>query len=386
MTIPNPQLLPLLSRVGNANVRMGAAPSPTGLAALLQRPGLRDALLATGMGMMSQADQPGSVAGALGRALPMGVQAYQQSRQNAEMDALIAQMPPEMQKVLRMLPPAQKGQALMQLLQPKERKITALGKDERGVDEDGNVVVDVAPAAPVAPTAKVQLGGVTVDNVPLDQVTGVLAGLPQVPPEEMTPYQKEQIKLDRERLGLERERMARDAAGGVDPVALRKEFDSHPITKQTLSIAQSYQTILSAAQTPSAAGDLALIFNYMKMLDPGSSVREGEFANAQNAAGIPERVRAMYNNATKGERLTESTRADFIDRATKIARGQQQMSQGIAERYAGFARSAGVDPAAVVSDPFKMTGMQQEPVGPRAAPKTQGGKTLMELLYPNGGG
>ena len=44
-----------------------------------------------------------------------------------------------------------------------------------------------------------------------------------------------------------------------------------------------------------AASDIALIFNFMKMLDPGSVVREGEFATAQNAAGVPERVVNQYN-------------------------------------------------------------------------------------------
>ena len=38
---------------------------------------------------------------------------------------------------------------------------------------------------------------------------------------------------------------------------------------------------------PDAAGDMALIFSYMKMLDPNSTVREGEYATAQDAGSIP---------------------------------------------------------------------------------------------------
>jgi hypothetical protein len=48
----------------------------------------------------------------------------------------------------------------------------------------------------------------------------------------------------------------------------------------------AYTRIQDSASDPSAAGDLALIFNYMKMLDPGSTVREGEFATAQDSAGV----------------------------------------------------------------------------------------------------
>lgn len=83
-------------------------------------------------------------------------------------------------------------------------------------------------------------------------------------------------------------------------------------------LVSSYAKINQAASNPSAAGDLALIFNYMKMLDPGSVVREGEFANAQNAGGITTKVRAQYNNILNGQRLTPEQRADFVDQSRKI--------------------------------------------------------------------
>ena len=56
----------------------------------------------------------------------------------------------------------------------------------------------------------------------------------------------------------------------------------------------------------------------MKVLDPGSTVREGEFANAQNAAGVPDRIRNLFNNWSKGQRLDEKQRQDFITQAKKI--------------------------------------------------------------------
>ncbi len=72
-----------------------------------------------------------------------------------------------------------------------------------------------------------------------------------------------------------------------------------------------------------AAGDMALIFNYMKMLDPGSTVREGEFANAQNAGGVDDKIVSMYNNIINGQRLTETQRADFKE-TSKAAFSAQQ--------------------------------------------------------------
>lgn len=74
------------------------------------------------------------------------------------------------------------------------------------------------------------------------------------------------------------------------------------------------------ASGDNAAGDIALIFNFMKMLDPGSVVRESEFATAQNAAGVPERVRNAFNRALEGTRLTPNQREQFLGEA------EQQMA------------------------------------------------------------
>lgn len=73
----------------------------------------------------------------------------------------------------------------------------------------------------------------------------------------------------------------------------------------------------------SAAGDMALIFNYMKLLDPGSTVREGEFATAEQAAGVSDRVMNAYNKTLTGERLNPAQRADFINTAKSAYSAQR---------------------------------------------------------------
>ena len=69
------------------------------------------------------------------------------------------------------------------------------------------------------------------------------------------------------------------------------------------------------AEKPSGATDVALIFGFMKVLDPGSVVREGEFATAQNAQGISDRIRSQYNRILRGETLTPESRKNFLDAA-----------------------------------------------------------------------
>jgi len=101
-------------------------------------------------------------------------------------------------------------------------------------------------------------------------------------------------------------------------IDLGDKFDKNKQVQKYKAVKVSYDTISLAAENPSAAGDLSLIFQYMKVLDPGSTVREGEFANAQNAAGVPARIRNLFNNWAEGQRLNDDQRQDFVKQAKKI--------------------------------------------------------------------
>lgn len=96
--------------------------------------------------------------------------------------------------------------------------------------------------------------------------------------------------------------------------SLAKEFKDENkdfIIKQTAA-----NTISNLSDSP--AGDLALVFAYMKLLDPTSAVREAEYANAANAAGVPDRVRAAYNNVLEGAKLAPAQRTMFRSEADRI--------------------------------------------------------------------
>lgn len=122
---------------------------------------------------------------------------------------------------------------------------------------------------------------------------------------------------------------------------LRNRLEKDPITKDTKSILQSYGKIKTSVEKPSAAGDIALIFNYMKMLDPGSTVREGEFATAAQAGGVPDRILAQYNKLLKGERLTKDQRSDFFNLSENILNSQLEIQKDLDEATIQEARDRG---------------------------------------------
>lgn len=131
---------------------------------------------------------------------------------------------------------------------------------------------------------------------------------------------------------------------------LRDRLMNNPATKQAVDVGVSHGKMVAASADPSPAGDLALIFSFMKILDPGSVVKETEFANAQNAANVPDRVRNQWNRAMNGERLSAEQRADFLAQAERIKAAQLKPYEQIASEYGRLAEEMGLDRNTVVLD------------------------------------
>ena len=144
----------------------------------------------------------------------------------------------------------------------------------------------------------------------------------------------------------------------------RKEYNDQ--TKPYQEVKSAYGRVLSSEDT--AVGDLSLIFGYMKMLDPGSVVREGEFATAQNAAGVPERILNVYNKVITGQRLSPSQRDSFKGQAkglySSALEGEKTVRTGLERISKGY----GLNP-----DNIFYSATEQAPIG---APPTPSGNTV----------
>ena len=121
-------------------------------------------------------------------------------------------------------------------------------------------------------------------------------------------------------------------ASGISDI--RKEFMGVPQVKAFQDQVAAYGRIISSAEDPSAAGDLALIFNYMKLLDPGSVVRESEFRTAEQASAwlqkseeagitIPRPVQTAIQKLQTGQVLLPAQRVDFVDRSARLYTGAE---------------------------------------------------------------
>lgn len=132
---------------------------------------------------------------------------------------------------------------------------------------------------------------------------------------------------------------------------LRKEFQALPTVRNMGTIAESYERIVGAPA--SGVGDMALIFGLMKMQDPNSSVREGEYANAENAGGAFSKYGNLYNKILKGAVLTDELRGKFKSEGGRFYSAQRRLYEAEAENYREHAAGLGFDPAHVVFDRFE---------------------------------
>jgi len=117
--------------------------------------------------------------------------------------------------------------------------------------------------------------------------------------------------------------MAQTWAGSLDTqrknelAKLRTQLHQEQTYKDYQSMKSYYDMIEIWAKDDSAAWDMSLIFAYMKMLDPGSTVREWEYATVENATNIPKKIWQKYNKAVNWEKLTEAQRKELLNVARK---------------------------------------------------------------------
>lgn len=147
-----------------------------------------------------------------------------------------------------------------------------------------------------------------------------------------------------------------------DENSLRKQFLTQ--SNDFVQVRDAFSKLAAATKNPSAAGDLALIFNFMKILDPGSVVREGEFATAQNAASVPDRVRNVYNRVISGERLNPDQRKDFVVQAGNGFQAQLKQQYLLEKTFTGIAKNAGMKPEDIAVD---LVGDFRNPGGDQSA-------------------
>jgi len=171
---------------------------------------------------------------------------------------------------------------------------------------------------------------------------------------------KAQGKETGEGLGKIAAAKALQAAGVVDENSGFKNKDEKVKAENSLrddfvKQAQPFITMRDAKNRldnidKTGAGDMTLVFQFMKMLDPGSTVREGEFATASNSGGVPSAIQGLYNKALGEGTIGTKARSEILGQANKIFEAAAVQHDKAATTFAGIAKRYKLDPDNVVID------------------------------------
>ena len=196
----------------------------------------------------------------------------------------------------------------------------------------------------------------------------------------LTTAQTNQASATTRKLGVETSKAALElealkATGGIDPEKkfaqeekIRKEWQVR--SKMYGELQGTFSTLKASADSANGPGDIALITGFMKMLDPGSVVRETEFATARDTAGLFMQLQNRLQKAQNGQLLSPEQRKEYVALSQKYLDAAQT-------RAAQERKDLGIVVKNYNLNPQNVFGAETAPTQPAALPAsaTVGGKT-----------
>lgn len=136
---------------------------------------------------------------------------------------------------------------------------------------------------------------------------------------------------------------------GLDnELSLHSKWRQEPVYKAHQDVKSAYSQISAALAQQSPAGDLAGATKLMKILDPGSVVRESELGMAMAASGAMDRLVNYADKIIKGTKLTPTQRKDFQTLADSLNAESVKQYNAKRNEYAGFAQDYGLNADRIV--------------------------------------
>jgi hypothetical protein len=107
-----------------------------------------------------------------------------------------------------------------------------------------------------------------------------------------------------------------------------------------------------AALSGDAAAQMSVLYAIMKLNDPGSAVKEGEYAKAEDSAGVPEQLRNAYNKVQQGGSIPPEAIQRFLTQGNRMAGSWQRKLKVYQDHFKKRAVSQKINPDHVIIDYF----------------------------------
>jgi hypothetical protein len=156
-----------------------------------------------------------------------------------------------------------------------------------------------------------------------------------------------QVKLDADRQTAAEKKDAKakyDRAG-----AIRKELNNNPQYKNAQEVEARLSQVDELVKDPNGTTDEALIVIYNKALDPGSVVREGEFARSAENAGALTKIDNYMSKIKNGERISPDQRKDLVNTMKALRDGSRSYMKRMTQPYEREIRDYDLDRNIIIS-------------------------------------
>ena len=145
-----------------------------------------------------------------------------------------------------------------------------------------------------------------------------------------------------------------------------------------VEISRQAKIIESSLNDDSAAGTLASATAFMKMLDPGSVVRESELAMAMKTNGALDRMGNYINVIQSGQVLTKQQKGDFAKLIKAYSNASNEAQRNLNKKYSQISTEYDLDPKRVVVYDVEKD-EKPEKVDAKVTPQTKIVKTRADL-------
>lgn len=140
---------------------------------------------------------------------------------------------------------------------------------------------------------------------------------------------------------------------------MRKDITSR--TKNYWEAVDANSKLQTAAQDSSGAGDIALVYSFMKMLDPGSVVRETEFATAARVSGLLQELKNKAKKLKSGEFLSPAERKKYAQLSSQFMQSTEKLRNRIIKEYDPAIKNYGLNKENIIgAEPQAETPPQQQ--------------------------
>lgn len=198
--------------------------------------------------------------------------------------------------------------------------------------KEGETLLDRRTLAPVFQNQKADKGTTDMQNYAAMKAQGYTGSLEQ--------FLREQANLKAPKTSVA---VNMGQKGYENESKLRNDFKQEPIYKDFADMKSAYAQIQAGIKQGTPIADTAVATKMMKLLDPGSVVRESELGIAMAASGRMDRLQNYFQMQMSGNKLTPQQRKDFGALSEELMSAATQAYNAKRSEYAGFGSRYGLD-------------------------------------------